>query len=256
MAVQMSCMVQVRSVARVRPHGVWRGVAAAGGEIRRVCNDEVKAPGGEQRAVRAQVGAEDLCAAAQAVCSDVVACELCRVRLQFNADGGRLLQRAQQQHRQHARAAAEVGNAPCAALRRKIGQQHAVRAEGKPRRRSAQSAVRRATGRQIPVGSWRTLLPLPSYRQRRYAACISPHSFAVFSERNLVDGDRTHRAVGSAVPHSMQLSALMTYLPLPSEIASAGQFAAQVPHMTQSSPITKAIVITSYVFHRVSLPLV
>jgi hypothetical protein len=54
----------------------------------------------------------------------------------------------------------------------------------------------------------------------------------------------------------MQLSALMTYLPLPSEIASAGQFAAQVPHMTQSSPITKAIVITSYDFDQTSLPLV
>ena len=82
--------------------------------------------------MRAQVGAEDLRPVAQAVCSDVVARELRRVRLQFNADGGRLLQCAQQQHRQHARAAAEVGNAPCAALRRKIGQQHAVRAEGEP----------------------------------------------------------------------------------------------------------------------------
>ena len=87
----------------------------------------------KQRAVRAQVGAEDLRSVAQAVCFDIVARELRRVRLQLDADGGRLLQRTQQQHRQHARAAAEVGNAPCAALRRKIGQQHAVRAEGKPR---------------------------------------------------------------------------------------------------------------------------
>jgi len=98
--------------------------------------------------VRAQVGAEDLRPVAQTVCSDVVARELRRVRLQFNADGGRLLQRAQQQHRQHARAAAEVGNAPRAALRRKIGQQHAVRAEGKPR---AGAHKARSAGPQVVI---------------------------------------------------------------------------------------------------------
>ena len=82
--------------------------------------------------MRAQVGAEDLRPVAQAVCSDVVARELCRVRLQFNADGGRLLQCAQQQHRQHTGAAAEVGKAAHTAMGCKIGQQHTVRTEGKP----------------------------------------------------------------------------------------------------------------------------
>ena len=66
--------------------------------------------------MRAQVGAEDLRPAAQTVCFDVVARELCCIRLQLDADGGRLLQRAQQQHRQHARA---------------VVVHHAERAEGK-----------------------------------------------------------------------------------------------------------------------------
>ena len=99
--------------------------------------------------MRTQVGAEDLRAAAQTVCFDIIARELRRVRLQLDADGGRLLQRVEQQHRQHTRAAAEVGNAPhTAALRRKIGQQHAVRAEGKPR---AGARKARAAGPQVVI---------------------------------------------------------------------------------------------------------
>ena len=43
-----------------------------------------------------------------------------------------LVRRMQQQHRQHASAAAEVGKAAHAAVSREIGQQHAVRAEGEP----------------------------------------------------------------------------------------------------------------------------
>ena len=43
-----------------------------------------------------------------------------------------LVRRMQQQHRQHAGAAAEVGKAAHAPVGREIGQQHAVRAEGEP----------------------------------------------------------------------------------------------------------------------------
>ena len=119
-------------VARVRAHGVGRGIAAARGEVRRVCHDEVKAAGREHRAVLAQVGAEDLRPSGQAVGLEIVPAELRRVRLQLHADGRRLRQRVQQQHRQHTSAAAEVGKAAHAAVSREIGQQHAVRAEGEP----------------------------------------------------------------------------------------------------------------------------
>ena len=80
--------------------------------------------------MRAQVGAEDLRPAVQTVGGEIVAAELRRVRLQLHADGRRLRQRVQQQHRQYAGAAAEVGKAAHAAVGCKISQQHAVRAEG------------------------------------------------------------------------------------------------------------------------------
>ena len=80
----------------------------------------------------AQVGAEDLRPAGQTVCDEIIAAQLRRVRLQLHTDGRRLRQRVQQQHRQHAGAAAEVGKAVHAAVGREIGQQHAVRAEGEP----------------------------------------------------------------------------------------------------------------------------
>jgi len=82
--------------------------------------------------VLAQVGAEDLRPSAQTIGFDIAARELRRVRLQLHADGGRLRQRVQQQHRQYAGAAAEVGKAAHAAVGCKIGQQHTVRTEGKP----------------------------------------------------------------------------------------------------------------------------
>ena len=80
----------------------------------------------------AQVGAEDLRPAVQTVGGEIAAAQLCRVRLQLHADGRRLRQRVQQQHRQHAGAAAEIGKAAHAAVGCKIGQQHAVRTEGEP----------------------------------------------------------------------------------------------------------------------------
>ena len=46
----------------------------------------------------------------------------------------------------------------------------------------------------------------------------------------------------SQVPHSRQASASITYFPSPSEIASAGQTAAQEPQATHSSEITYAII--------------
>ena len=47
--------------------------------------------------------------------------------------------------------------------------------------------------------------------------------------------------VSAQAPHSMHLSASITYLPSPSEIASTGHSAAQAPQEMHSSPITYAI---------------
>ena len=46
-------------------------------------------------------------------------------------------------------------------------------------------------------------------------------------------------------PHSMQVSASITYCPSPSLIAPAGQVPSQAPQEIQASEITYAIVISS-----------
>ena len=50
------------------------------------------------------------------------------------------------------------------------------------------------------------------------------------------------------VPHSTQVSASITYLPSPPEIASTGHSPAHVPQLTHSSVITYAMFFSSFCF--------
>ena len=48
------------------------------------------------------------------------------------------------------------------------------------------------------------------------------------------------------VPHSMQVSAAISYFPSPAEIAPTGHSPSQVPQLTHESEITYAILSSSF----------
>ncbi len=66
------------------------------------------------------------------------------------------------------------------------------------------------------------------------------HTLAIYSCAGAPTGQ-----VEAQVPHSMQASASITYLPSPSEIAPTGHAPAQAPQEMHSSLILYAIVFTS-----------
>jgi hypothetical protein len=75
-------------------------------------------------------------------------------------------------------------------------------------------------------------------KNRRKAKAFRPKN--VFKNYSASGAPTGHSAAQE--PQSMHLSASITYLPSPSEIASTGQASAQAPHMMQASEILYAII--------------
>ena len=121
-------------VARGGAVGFRRRIPAARGEIRRVRDDEIKAPRLGEIRLFAQIAAADLGAVGERIQREVFAAGFGSFRLNLDAEGRGRRKFLQQQHGQNARAAAEIGHAAdLPAAVGEIRQQHTVRAEGKAR---------------------------------------------------------------------------------------------------------------------------
>ena len=106
-----------------------------------------------------------------------------------------------------------------------------------------------------PAGYERELLPARGCKKARRKTCRAFLFFrfepnAAYSATGAPTGQTPAQA-----PHSMQVSALISYLPSPSAIAPTGHSPAQEPHIMQPPPITYAIGIAPpNVFYKYIVP--
>lgn len=109
------------------------------------------------------------------------------------------------------------------------------RREGRKWKKSPQ----RSQTKKIPAGKLRQ-------KKRKGISFSEMPSPGYVLNQELILCDSTNRALTAQEPQLMHLSASISNFPSPMLIAPTGHCASQAPHATQASPITNAIIFSSY----------